>query len=120
MVAVFIATAWAAEAPLQLKNNVQGNSSAAYYGLQVPLWLREQAASAELSDLRVLNARGDELPYAWHVSGLQSTTQQRRPANMVSPRIPIEKLEWQLHGLRHKTRPSPTGDALLRPRSSST
>jgi hypothetical protein len=78
LAAVFIATAWAAEAPLQLQNNVQGNSSAAYYGLPVPLWLREQAASAELSDLRVLNARGDELPYAWHVSGLQNTAQQRR------------------------------------------
>jgi len=78
MAALFILTAWAAEAPLQLQNNVQGNSSAVYYGLQVPLWLREQAASAELSDLRVLNARGDELPYAWHVSGLQNTTQQHR------------------------------------------
>lgn len=78
MAAVCMVTAWAAEAPLQLQNNVQGNSSAAYYGLQVPLWLREQAASADLSDLRVLNARGDELPYAWHVSGLQNSTQQRR------------------------------------------
>jgi hypothetical protein len=53
------ATAGAGELPLQLKGED------AYYTLRVPLDVRAQAKSAELSDLRVLNGAGDAVPYAW-------------------------------------------------------
>ncbi|HJW11836.1 MAG TPA: DUF3999 family protein, partial [Albitalea sp.] len=51
--------AWAGEAPLILQG------SAPYYGLRVPLAVQMQTRNADLSDLRVLNARGEPMPYAW-------------------------------------------------------
>ncbi|MEK8030219.1 DUF3999 family protein [Ideonella sp. DXS29W] len=52
-------SASAGEAPLKL----QGEG--AYYTLRLPLGVRAQAKSADLSDLRVLNGAGDAVPYAW-------------------------------------------------------
>ena len=49
----------AAEAPLILQG------SAAYYGLRIPLTVQAQTRSPELSDIQVLNARGEPVPHAW-------------------------------------------------------
>jgi hypothetical protein len=59
LIALAAAAAGAGELPLQLKGE------GAYYTLRVPLDVRAQAKSSELSDLRVLNGAGDAVPYAW-------------------------------------------------------
>lgn len=59
LLAVWGATAVAGEAPLVLQG------TAAYYGLRVPLAVQMQTRSADLSDLQVLNARGEPVPHAW-------------------------------------------------------
>jgi hypothetical protein len=51
--------AGAGELPLQLKGE------GAYYGLRIPLDVRAQATADDLGDLRVLNAAGEAVPYAW-------------------------------------------------------
>ncbi|MGM9490136.1 DUF3999 family protein [Ideonella sp. YS5] len=49
----------AGELPLQ----VEGEQ--AYHRLEIPLAVRAQASRADLGDLRVLNAAGEVLPFAW-------------------------------------------------------
>jgi hypothetical protein len=51
--------AGAGELPLQLKGE------GAYYTLRIPLDVRAQTTADDLSDLRVLNAAGEAVPYAW-------------------------------------------------------
>jgi len=51
--------AGAGELPLQLKGD------GAYYTLRLPLDVRAQTKADDLSDLRVLNASGEAVPYAW-------------------------------------------------------
>jgi hypothetical protein len=51
--------ALAGEAPIELKG------TAAYHGLNVPLAVISQTRSPDLSDIRVLNARGEPVPHAW-------------------------------------------------------
>lgn len=51
--------AGAGELPLQLKGD------GAYHTLRIPLDVRAQATADDLSDLRVLNAAGEAVPYAW-------------------------------------------------------
>jgi len=59
LMAAWAASAIAGEAPLVLQG------TAAYYGLRVPLAVQMQTRSADLSDLQVLNARGEPVPHAW-------------------------------------------------------
>ena len=59
LLAACAASAIAGEAPLVLQG------TAAYYGLRVPLAVQMQTRSADLSDLQVLNARGEPVPHAW-------------------------------------------------------
>jgi hypothetical protein len=47
------------EAPLQL------SGTGPYYQLELPLAWQARASRADLADLRVLNAQGQSLPYAW-------------------------------------------------------
>ncbi len=54
-----LAPAQAGEALLTLQE------PSGYQTLRVPLALRMQARSAELNDLRLLNGRGETLPFAW-------------------------------------------------------
>ena len=56
---VLASAAGAGELPLQLKGD------GAYYSLRIPLDVRAQATTADMSDLRVLNAAGEAVPYAW-------------------------------------------------------
>lgn len=51
--------AGAGELPLQLKGD------GAYHTLRISLDVRAQATADDLSDLRVLNAAGEAVPYAW-------------------------------------------------------
>ena len=59
LLVAWAASAIAGEAPLVLQG------TAAYYGLRVPLAVQMQTRSADLSDLQVLNARGEPVPHAW-------------------------------------------------------
>jgi len=64
----------AAELPLQLQGE------AAYHRLEIPLAVRAQAARADLSDLRVLNAAGEAVPSAWADEERGVTASTRRQA----------------------------------------
>jgi hypothetical protein len=55
----FTCGALAGEAPLALKGG------GAYHGLQVPLSVLAQTRYGDLSDIQVLNARGEPVPHAW-------------------------------------------------------
>ncbi len=62
--ALILATAAIAQGtPTSAELKLQG--AGPYYTFTVPLALRSAAASPELDDLQVLNARGDLLPMAW-------------------------------------------------------
>ena len=62
--------AWAGEAPLTLQGQ------AAYYGVTLPLWVLAQTRQADLGDIRVLNARGEQVPHAW-VDGTPPTAEEQ-------------------------------------------
>ena len=64
--------AHAGELPLQL----QGES--AYHRLEIPLAVRAQATRADLSDLRVLDAAGVPVPFAWADEERGATAATRR------------------------------------------
>lgn len=51
--------AWAGEAPLTLQGQ------APYHGLTLPLAVLAQTRHADLSDIRVFDARGEAVPHAW-------------------------------------------------------
>ncbi|MGY4830318.1 DUF3999 family protein [Sphaerotilaceae bacterium SBD11-9] len=69
---VLLATsALAGEAPLELKGK------ATYHGLTLPLAVLAQTRNADLSDIRVLDARGEPVPYAWADQD-QPATQETR------------------------------------------
>ncbi|MEO8155068.1 MAG: DUF3999 family protein, partial [Rhizobacter sp.] len=72
LLAAFTASAFAGEAPLALQG------TAAYYGLSVPLSVLVQTRSPDLSDLQVLNARGEPVPHAWVEEEAQPAAEQRR------------------------------------------
>jgi hypothetical protein len=59
LLAAFACSAFAGEAPLVLQG------TGAYHGLRVPLAVQSQARASDLSDLQVLNARGEPVPHAW-------------------------------------------------------
>lgn len=96
LIVLTAAAAGAGELPLQLKGE------GAYYTLRVPLDVRAQAQSAELSDLRVLNGAGDAVPYAW-VDGdpatvatpsRQSVPLFKAPAAAASSVTPAQQGAW--------------------------
>lgn len=64
-----------------------------YYTLQVPMALRSRAASADLHDFHVLNARGEPLPFAW-VDALPGSTQAHEQA------VPIFKVPGPASGAK--------------------
>jgi hypothetical protein len=66
------AASQAGELPLQ----VEGGQ--AYHRLEIPLAVRAQATRADLSDLRVLNAAGEVLPFAWADEERGVTASSRR------------------------------------------
>lgn len=66
--------AWAGEAALK----VQGQD--AYHGLTIPLWVLAQTSHADLSDVQVLNARGEPLPHAWVDDAAPAGTEERQQA----------------------------------------
>ncbi|HET7794975.1 MAG TPA: DUF3999 family protein [Rhizobacter sp.] len=71
LLALGAASALAGEAPLELKG------PATYHGLTLPLAVLAQTSRADLSDIRVLDARGDPVPYAWADEDLPATQETR-------------------------------------------
>jgi hypothetical protein len=63
--------AWGGEAPLTL----QGQT--AYHGVTLPLSVLAQARYPDLSDIRVLNARGEPVPHAWVDEAPPSTAEEQ-------------------------------------------
>lgn len=72
LLAVIGSAALAGEAPIELKG------TAAYHGLNIPLAVISQTRSPDLSDIRVLNARGEPVPYAWVDEPEQPAAQERQ------------------------------------------
>lgn len=68
----FASQAGAGEAPLTLQRQ------ATYHGLTLPLSVIAQARHADLSDIRVLNARGAPVPHAWVDEPPPSTAEERQ------------------------------------------
>ncbi|MET0333705.1 MAG: DUF3999 family protein [Rhizobacter sp.] len=64
--------AWAGEAPLTLEGQ------APYHGLTIPLPVLAQTRHADLSDIRVLNARGEPVPHAWVDEPVPASAEQRQ------------------------------------------
>lgn len=64
----------AGEAPLELQG------AAAYHGLRIPLAVQAQTRWADLSDIQVLNARGEPVPHAWADETGEASAQQRQQA----------------------------------------
>ena len=64
-----------------------------YYTLALPMALRSRAATADLHDLHVLNARGETLPFAW-VDALPGLTQEQEQA------VPIFKVPGPASGAK--------------------
>ena len=63
--------AFAGEAALTLQGQ------AVYYGLRVPLEVQAVTRNADLSDLQVLNARGEPMAFAWAEDSGESSAQQQ-------------------------------------------
>jgi hypothetical protein len=74
VVAGLALSAHAGELPLQL----QGEGT--YHRLEIPLAVRAQATRADLGDLRVLNAAGEAVPFAWADEDTGATASTRRQA----------------------------------------
>ncbi len=66
--------AWGGEAPLTLQGQ------AAYHGVTLPLSVLAQTRHADLSDIRVLNARGEPVPHAWVDEPAPTSTEEQRHA----------------------------------------
>lgn len=64
-----------------------------YYTLKLPMAVQSRAASSELRDLQVVNARGEVLPFAW-VEALPGTSEKHHQA------VPIFKLPGAASGGR--------------------
>ncbi len=71
LIALWSASALAGEAPLALEG------SAAYHRLNVPLAVLAQTSSPDLRDIRVLNARGEPVPYAWADEPARPVSEER-------------------------------------------
>lgn len=95
--AMALFSAVAGEAPLQLAGD------GAYHRLRVPLNARAQSTDPELSDLRVLNAAGSAVPYAWLDTEPDWTAEPKRQ------RVPLLKAPASARA----TAASATADAAL-------